>query len=179
MKFTQLFLSNRSERRTIPCSIQSFSRTERLGRCKIVFAWNNKSQSSLVSTIYGTDLLDPGSMLLMDAICCSNIPKIPSTINAKSPVRCCEDPLSPVRDVFQYTTHHLRQKIPKSVGLQCRRRYLDFSCGNISSTSTLKIQQSTKDLEGDADEVSPWVLPLEYEVVIWKSASDTSNDGGV
>jgi hypothetical protein len=138
----------------------------------------NDWRRSLVSTIYGTDLLDPGSILLIYAICCSNIPRTPSTMNAKSPVRCWGHLLSSILDKSRYPTHHLCQEMPKSVCLQCRRIHQRIICGNVPSTPALKVQDNTKDLETDADEVGSWVLALKHKVVVRQSTCDAPDNGG-
>ena len=98
-------------------------------------------------------------------------------MNAKSPVLCWGQ-LSSIRDKSRYPTHHLRQEMPKSVCLQRRRIHQRVTCGNVPSTSALKVQDNTKDLETDADEVGSWVLALKYKVVVRQSAGDAPDNGG-
>ncbi len=68
--------------------------------------------------------------------------------------------------------------MPESICLQRRRIHQKITCGNIPSTSALKVQDNTKDLETDADEVGSWVLALEHKVIIRQSACDAPDNGG-
>src|SRR6267154_822700 len=125
---------------------------------------SNDWRRSLVSTMYGIDFLDPGSILLIYAICCSNIPRTPSTMNAKSPVRCWGHLLNSIPNKSRYPTHHLCHEVPKSVCLQRRHIPRSITCGDVPSSSALKVQDNTKDLETDADEVGSWIFALKHKV---------------
>ena len=70
-------------------------------------------------------------------------------INSKSGVRCWQYQLSSAQKVMRCATYHLGQKISECICFQRGRICLKFihAYGNISSTSALKVQESTKDLE--------------------------------
>ena len=78
-------------------------------------------------------------------------------------------------------TYHLGQKISECICFQRGRICLKFirAYGNISSTSALKVQESTKDLETEADKVDSCVLAFEYKVVVRKSTRNTSHHSSI
>ena len=102
-------------------------------------------------------------------------------MNAKSAVRCWQYQLSPAQKAIRCSTYHLCQKISECVCLQrgCIYLKLTRAYGNIPSISALKVQESAKDLEAEADKVHSWVLAFEYKVVVRKSTRDASDHSGV
>src|SRR5258708_36676108 len=69
--------------------------------------------------------------------------------------------------------------MPESICLQRRCTHQRITRGNIPSTSALKVQDNTKDLETDADEVGSWVLALEHKVIIRQLKSLSAMEGSV
>lgn len=68
--------------------------------------------------------------------------------------------------------------MPKSICLQRRRIYQRVPRGSIPGAFALEVQDNTKDLEADADEVGSWVLAFEHKVVVGQSACDASDNSG-
>ena len=123
--------------------------------------------------------MDPGKRLFVAAIYCERMPNIPSVTKTKSLCLCCKECKSSFESL-QDTTYELREEISERIRLRRRRRgeWVRRVGQNVTTGSTLKIEQCTQNLQANPDQGRTRIFSFENQVIIRKCRGNVTHSYG-